>query len=360
MVFSTKFVCSLVKNIFPTLRKTQGVNLSLSTYGQLMSQSTVMSEMVREVPGAVKHRHRLKRLWRFVSNPRVKPERLFEFWIPWCISKFNPIRYVSVALDWTTLPGNNQCLMASLLYQGRAIPLLWQVVKYRQIRDSQNRIEERLVARLVNLLPCKKRLVLTADRGFGRASFFRFLLKKNILFTIRVKADVRIWPQKGRAFLLRTLAKKLLPNTLVWYPSVSYRDDCAVARINLAAVVAQGSTDPWFVITNLKSATSTIHHYAQRFQIEEGFKDTKHPLGFDRIQTRNLTRMRRLLLVTALSQALALLVGQTAWRMKSVKEQIIATSANTCSRLWFGIQIIRHHLLRQPFWRRVRYVALGP
>lgn len=74
MIFSPQFVRGVITNIFPGLRKTQKVNLGLAVYGQILSQSTILSQIVREVPGAFKHKHRLKRLWRFVSNPLVKPE----------------------------------------------------------------------------------------------------------------------------------------------------------------------------------------------------------------------------------------------------------------------------------------------
>ncbi len=34
---------------------------------------------------------------------------------------------LKVAMDWTTLPGNIQCLMIAIPFAGRAIPLLWQL-----------------------------------------------------------------------------------------------------------------------------------------------------------------------------------------------------------------------------------------
>src|SRR5207249_627781 len=146
------FVKTLLKHIFPTLRKTQLVNLSYGVYGQIQSQSGLISEIVRKVPGAQKHRHRFKRFFRFLSNPRVKPEELRLLWVTWCISVFNRDKIVKVAMDWTTLPGNIQCLMIAIPFHGRAIPVLWQLVRYEDIKDSQNRIEERLIARLVNLV----------------------------------------------------------------------------------------------------------------------------------------------------------------------------------------------------------------
>lgn len=359
--FSPRWIDGLVKSVFPSLRKTQAVNLSLAVFGQIKSQSTILSEIVREVPGAVKHKHRLKRLWRFVSNSRVKPERMFEFWVPWCMRHFTTGTYITVALDWTGLKGNLACLMASLVVNGRAIPLLWQVVKYSQIKDSTNRIEQRLVSRLINLIPDGKKLVLVADRGFGRCEFLKFLLAKHLLFVIRVEKNVRVKPEEKRAFLLSTLARKLIPNTRVWYESISYRDDGAIPTISLAAVVALGSNDPWFLVTNLKSSKRAINCYALRFQIEEGFRDLKHPLGLEKLQTRSMMRIRRILLVAAISQALLMLIGKLAFRFKRLKSTLIDGNNHVCSRIWLAIQIVRRNLLGQHFWSWVRLQALrGP
>lgn len=211
MSFSAQFVKRLIGKIFPTLRKTHKVNFSYGVFGHIKAQSGLMSEIVREVPGAKKHKHRLKRFWRFLSNPRVNPDQLRFFWIRWVIKKFSHDSVIKLAMDWTTLPGNIQCLMIAMPFHGRAIPLIWHIVLHSQIKDSQNRIEERLVARLINLInksfPDKK-LLLTADRGFGRASFFQFLLRKQVLFVIRVKADVGITTHEGKKIMLRTLGKK--------------------------------------------------------------------------------------------------------------------------------------------------------
>lgn len=71
--------------------------------------------------------------------------------------------------------------MIAIPFKGRAIPLIWQLVLHSEIKDSQNLIEQRLIARLNNIVKDvfpEKRLLLTADRGFGRATFIEFLIKK--------------------------------------------------------------------------------------------------------------------------------------------------------------------------------------
>jgi len=353
--FSPHFVKSWIKNIFSgVLRKTQQVNLSLAVLGISKARSGLLSEIAREVPGAIKHKHRLKRLWRFVSNHRIKPEKLTSFWINWCVSVFTSGKYIPIAIDWTTLPGNLPCLMAAIPFKGRAIPLLWQIVPFGNLKDSQNRVEERLITRLTNLIPKDKRITILADRGFGRASLVEFLLKKNLLFVLRVRADVIIRTRKGKTILLRKF--KLNPNYPYWFTKISYRNDGLVADINLAAIVAEDSDDPWFLVTNLRTPESTIIRYETRFQIEEWFKDVKHRLGIDNLQTKNLKRIRRILFISCVAYGLLMLIGIMADRFTTWKDKLITRGKKgkeTCSKIWFALKIIQYKIAPAFFWRRV-------
>jgi len=342
------------------LRKTQKENLSLGVFGLIKAQSGLMSEITRGFNTDKIYKHQLKRFWRFLSNPRIKPERLFEFWVTFCLRKFCPSKTVVVALDWTTLPGNIQCLMLALPYHGRAIPLYWQMLPYSQIKDSQNRIEERLIAKFLNLLPANKQLALTADRGFGRASFVQFLLKREVMFVLRVKADVRVKPKNNRAVLLRDLGKTLKPEIPVWLENVSYRDDGVVPSINLAMVVARGSDDPWFLVTNLKSENKTIETYQLRFQIEEWFKDLKHQLGISNVQTKDLKRVRKLVFTACVSYALLMMIGNLANRFPKVKKKIITKGKQVCSRIWLALEVIKYHLCPKTFWTKVWAMGTSP
>lgn len=368
MSFSAHFVKGLVRKIFPTLRKTQEVNFAFGIFGQIKSQSGLMSEIVRDVPGAIKHKHRLKRFWRFLSNPRIKPEGLRILWIRWCIRTFYHEGIVKVAMDWTTLPGNIQCLMIAIPFKGRAIPLIWHIVLHSQIKDSQNLIEERLIARLVTLVHLvspDKKLLLTADRGFGRATLFQFLLKKKMLFVIRVKGDVAITTKQEKRLSLRAIGKKLTSNIAEWYEKIQYRSDSVVQGLSLAVIVAPSEAegkdpDPWFLVTNLRKPETTIQRYTERFHIEEWFKDFKHQLGIARLQTRNLMRVRRLVLVSSVAYGLCMLVGNIASRLQTIQDKVITGGKKSASRIWFALKIIKHKLCGNIFWKKVYALATVP
>ncbi|MFH1295005.1 MAG: IS4 family transposase [bacterium] len=350
------------------LRKTQRVNLAYGIFGQIKSQSGLMSVIVREVPGAVKHKHRLKRFWRFLSNPLIKPNGLRFSWINWCLKTFVSGRIIPAAIDWTTLPGNIQCLMIAIPFHGRAIPLLWHITLHSRIKDSQNAIEERLLARLINLThdidPARK-LLITADRGFGRATLFQFLQKRGVLFVIRVKGDVTITTKKGKRHLLGSIGKTLKQNKPVWYEKIAYRGDGKVTGINLACVIAPpkdegAKPDPWLLVTNLRKKETAIKRYHDRFHIEEWFKDMKYQLGIAKLQTRSLMRVRRLLWVSAIAYGITMLIGTVAKRFTTVQDQLITGGKKVASRIWFALNIIKHNLLGNLFWKKVYRHATVP
>ncbi len=356
---SFKVVCikSWLGGIFPDFRKTQLANLTLGVFGLIKARSGLMSVIVREVPGSLKHKYRLKRFWRFVSNPRIQTGQLQLLWCRWVISAFVPGKYLTVALDWTTLPGNIQCLMASVPYAGRAIPLLWVTTTYRAFKDSQNRIEERLISSLKTIVPEEKRIILVA-----RASLVNFLIKLNILFVLRVKADVIVTTKEGKKINLRKL--KIKVGRIKWFEVISYRADGKVEKVNLAVTLAEPKPgekeDSWILVTNLRKAETAIQNYKLRFDIEEWFRDLKTELGINDLQTKNLDRVRRLVLVSALSYGLLMLVGTVTKRLSKLHDQLITGGSRVASRIWFALRIIQYQLLSGIYWKKVWLKARGP
>lgn len=360
--FNKTSIKSWIKNIFPKLRKTQAENLSLGVFGLVKARSGLLSEIVREIPGSSKHKHKLKRLWRFVSNPRVNTGDLQLLWCKWVIKAFVPGKYVTVALDWTTLPGNIQVLMAAVPFAGRAVPLLWVTTTYQAFKDSQNRIEERLITSLSKIIPYDKRIILVADRGFGRADLVTFLIRLDILFCLRVRADVLIKTRDGKRKKLRKL--KIKAGQVKWFASVSYRADGKVEKVNLAITSAEPKVgcdpDPWILVTNLRKAKTTILNYKLRFDIEEHFKDLKHQLGVDKLQTRDLARVRRIVLISVVSIGLLMLIGSVADRLGSIRDQLITGRRKVASRIWFALKLINDQLLPGVYWKKIWLKARGP
>lgn len=86
----------------------------------------------------------------------------------------------------------------------------------------------------------------------------------------------------------------------------------------------------------------------------------KHQLGIAKLQTRNLMRVRRLLLVSAIAYGITMLIGTAAKRLTAVQDQLITGGKKVASRIWFALNIIRHNLAGSLFWRKVYTKAAVP
>ena len=71
----------------------------------------------------------MRRLSRWLDNHRIKPESLYGPLIEQALVSWMGKR-VYVALD-TSMLWNTYCLMRlSVIYRGRAVPLVWQVIEH--------------------------------------------------------------------------------------------------------------------------------------------------------------------------------------------------------------------------------------
>jgi len=356
--FSPYSISSWLNSTFPSLRKTQIINLGLAIFGMTTQQSANMSQIVRAWNQTTSHRHRWKRLQRFFSNHLIKPEILMQSWVRWCLKMFtSPDQPVKIAIDWSTLKQGHQMCMLALVCNGRGVPLMWQIVPtWQDIKDSQNRIEQRLLAKLINQIRSsvpEHQIILIGDRGFGYVDLIQFLLKKEVSFVLRVKADVIITTQDSQEIKLRNLHSALSADKVQWFPQITYRKHHPVSGINLAATVAEGSDDPWLLVTSLDSAEQTITSYQSRFQIEEWFKDLKHMIKIADLRTKNIKRIRRIVFTACIADGLLMMIGKHSNLDNEWKDRLIRGRDRSASLVWFAIRIIQHRLAPARFWGKV-------
>jgi hypothetical protein len=183
-----------IQQVLPALLPTQATNLALLVSALLAKRSSCLSELARAYPRPVpeqrrvrapKHDllHRLKRLWRFLDNPRIDAQALQLALIPTTISGLGHPRLLGLAIDWTffdsvTPSGRRvryQTLRIAVPRRGRALPLLQLAYNRDDLPDSQNQLEEAALLAVVRALPRGVRPVVLADRGFGRAAFLTWL-----------------------------------------------------------------------------------------------------------------------------------------------------------------------------------------
>lgn len=343
-------IVSFCHSVFShSLRKTQRENLGRAVVALTQGHDAHLSTLARSWPGEPSFKYRLKRLDRFLSNGKVRVYDCFAPLVPRILKLAVRIEgYLPILVDHTDVGQDLRVFYAAVLFKRRALPLCFFVFNKRQIRYSQNKIEEALLEVLHALVPARIKVVLVADRGFGRVALFRFIEQTlRWQYVIRVKGKVTVAHGNFRGLLYD------LP-TLKVRRGVRYHKT-ARHKLNLVCCGA-GNKDPWYLATNLTDATLVQSIYEKRMRIEELFRDQKWHLDLDVPTTRNLNRFTLLLFIALLATLLLLLLGQAVLRYPTLVRQLIVC-ADSAGLLWLAAQTLRYGsplLLRRLMKRAVR------
>jgi hypothetical protein len=268
-------------------------------------------------------KHAIKRLWRFIANRRVEPveampalmNRVWRRRLAWH-ARYGDRRPLLVSLDWTKVR-RFHTLMVAVVVQGRALPWCWESYADPVVGKSQNALEYALLARLKAALPPGLRIVVLADRGFGRAAMAGECQKLGLDYLIRINPDVMVKTSRWQGNLQHYPVHRGMAQ--LW-PEVEYRSD-GLVKTHLVVRWKKGlpadKDQPWYLITSLKPrgrnrAVRLSDLYALRFDIEELFRDTKNQhLGWSLAKTRitRADRLDRLILVLAIAYMLLIALG---------------------------------------------------
>ena len=262
-----------------------------------------------EVVGLEK-KHAVKQVDRLLSNRGIDVWEEFAVWVPYLIgARIDAL----VALDWTEFDADDQMSLCANLVtsHGRATPLMWMTVKKSELAEQRNAHEDRLLARLAEVMPENVEVTILADRGFGDQARYEQIEGLGFKFIIRFRECIHIGlrdeglrpatdfvPTNGRTRLLKDVdvTKKRTPVLAV------------------ALVKGAKMQEAWCLATNHTEMTGSqiVAAYGRRFTIEENFRDSKDPrFGFGMSASRISTpeRRDRLFLISALAVVLLTLLG---------------------------------------------------
>ena len=268
-------------------RKTQLVNLANAVMALLERKTLVLCHLAQELPspsrtgsGQALHPlwHKLKRLRRFLSNPRLKTEALYRSFTALGLTLCDePGLRLPILLDITYI-SDYSFLVGSVPKHGRALPVVWDVFRRDlagEQRTSQNAIIEDLLRTVFGNVPEAVEAVLVADREFARASLFRFVKSLKRHFVIRV--DAQTWIRHGDYYGALEHMGLRPGDGPRWLPGALYGKS-EQEPVSILAIWKEGNREPWFLATNLNEADAVFAQYHQRMKIEHQFRDWKHHL----------------------------------------------------------------------------------
>jgi len=323
-----------------SLRLSQAKTLSILVASAMRVERVSLANIGRAMLGGVKHQ--IKRCWRFCANERVEAADAMRPVLKKALKKRK--RPLIVSLDWTDIK-SFQTLMASIVFKGRSVPVCWSSCT-KHVYDghkSRNAFEESLLLVLRSMVPAGQKVILLADRGFGRTELARFCQRHRFDYVIRIQPNVHVRCPSFTGKLLDYPVRKGICKLL---RSVEYRSHDPVEQnivVRWVRDLPPKRDECWFLMSSLTAGPARISRlYGQRMTIEELFRDHKSKRNGWSLRDTKITRadrLDRLLLILAIAYLLLCGVGLVA-RQTHPPGAWSASSRNDCSVFTIGLVML--------------------
>lgn len=334
-----------------------------------------LTEIARHWPGAERVAAPLKATDRLLRSPVLSRERdaLYAAMAAWLVRPVRPL----LAVDWSDLKadGSFKLLRAGLVVTGRTLTI-WEEVHPEAVAGSPA-VEAAFLQHLAQCLPTRCHPIILTDAGFRRP-WFRAVQAQGWDYVGRLRGKFLVQPctatlddraewvacgdmhelvQTSRSRDLGSyrvgMRHPLVTRLVVHRAPRKGRQALTVQRIRrrdeASEDAARAAREPWVLVTSLEDVTATqiAGYYARRMTIEQGFRDLKSDVygaGFEHSLTRTGNRLTNLLVLFALHQFAAWLVGLCEERERgSVRLEASARPQRRhYSTMRLGVEILKH------------------
>jgi DDE family transposase len=185
------------------------------------------------------------------------------------------------------------------------VPIYWRAYAAGVLKGRMRRYEMAVIRRAITRTQAaigRRRVIVTADRGFADVALVEVLTALGVEFIIRVKGSTKVYfhgqwcPLHTLGFVGNTHHRTLGP--LSYCESAPHWLWVTMSR----ARDARSQWEVWYLISNrCRQAHTTAAEYARRFGCEQGFRDTKWELGFAQARIQNIHAWSRLFALFALA-----------------------------------------------------------
>jgi hypothetical protein len=176
---------------------------------------------------------------------------------------------IFLALD-TSLFWDEYCLVRlSVIHRGRALPLVWRVMKHESASISFTDYRE-MIKQAQTRLPESVKVILLADRGFIHTKLMTLLTTQlGWDYRIRIKSNTWIW--RGKWCQPKNFHFDLGEAICLHNVQIHKSEFYGAVHVILGRNSFNGEL--WAIVSNEKTTLQTFAEYGLRFDIEENFLD---------------------------------------------------------------------------------------
>ena len=245
--------------------------LAWMVVGLIQAECVKLTAWVPFVQGRAQYAQSTQRRFRrWLGNRRIAVAPLYGPLIQHALQEWGtPTLYL--ALD-TSLLWNQYCLLRlSVVYRGRAVPVVWEVMEHGSSSVTHAAYEALLEA-VPALLPVGVKVVFLADRGFADTHLLAQLRRLGWHFRIRIKATFSV-VRPGQPSC-KVADFSLAPGRALFLHKVAITAE-QFGPVSLALARHTSTGEYWYIVSDDPTTVRTFEEYSRRFDIEENFLDDK-------------------------------------------------------------------------------------
>lgn len=312
--------------------------LAMFINGIVASGSTHTREVAKKTPTAAKPNSREKQLYRWYENENNHAAAYFLPFVKMLLQGLSEQTYV-LAIDGSVVGRGCICLMVTLIYKKRAIPLAWQVVQGEKGHFPAT-LHIELLEQVKTLLPADASVVVVGDGEFDSVALQKTLADFDWDYVCRTASSTLVFYEgewvslahieilRGDRFALQDVTfskQELSPVTVIlWW-------ECS-------------EDSPIYLVSNLDLAIEACSLYKKRMRIETFFSDQKSR-GFHihKSHIADPQRLARLLIAACLAYIWVIYLGTLA-KVENWIETIHRTDRCDLSLFQLGLDLLEYFL----------------
>lgn len=312
--------------------------LAMFISGIVGGKSTHTRQAAKKAPVGGRVASRVKRLERWYRNERVTYELCYLPFIEHLLAHLSGLPLV-LSIDSSDVGRNCRALMVNLIYQKRAIPLVWVVIDRPKGHLAAD-VHMELLDRVQPLLPDESDIILLGDGEFDSVSLQRYLNENDWFYVCRTAKDTWVRTRDAEWLQLNECA---LPDTRVALEQVAFTEQ-AYGPVTTVVWWDAEYAEPIYLVSNIAPPDEVCYWYRRRMRIETFFSDQKSR-GFqiDKSHISDPERLARVLIAACLAYIWMIYLGVYAHRHEYVSI-IHRTDRCDLSLFQLGLDLLDHFL----------------
>jgi hypothetical protein len=309
--------------------------------GIVGSRHSHLPAIAAKVPQGIKRESQVKRFYRWLKKEQPDYQVVFAPFAQALLSSLAHSPLVLV-IDASQVGQGGMALLLNVVYQGRALPLGWLVIKAKKGHLAE-KYHIALLKQVKPLVPVGSQVIFLGDGEFDGCRLLRRLDYYGWQYVCRTAKNSLLWLGDDCCSFARLAVE---PGRLVSLADVAF-SKAEYGPVLAIALWQATYQEPLYLVSNLELAQEAVWYYRKRFRIETFFSDSKSR-GFrlDKSHLSEPKRLERLLLAACLAYLWIVYLGTVALA-EGWHKVIHRTERCDLSLFNLGLNLLEHFLNEQ-------------